>query len=296
MKRSPKPALPSLLLAITLLLTVAPVHAQEPELLWVAEGFSNPESVIYDHTSDTIYISSVNGQAMEKDGNGFLSRVSPDGSIRDREWIGGLHAPMGLAIVGSTLYVADIDTLIEIDIPSGTIRKRHTVADAVFLNDVTAAENGDVYVSDMKLDRIHRLRNGTLELWLEDSALETPNGVLAEGDHIVVGSWGVMTEGFRTDLPGHLKRVSIGDKSIHSIGDGKPMGNLDGVEADGRGGYYVTDWMAGRLLRVDAAGKIETVLTLGQGSADLDYVRERGLLLVPMMNDSTLRAYRVPAP
>jgi len=267
-------------------------HGENLQLQWQTSGLKNPESVVYDEQREQLYVSNVNGKPTDKDGNGSIARVSLDGDIEALDWVTGLDAPKGLAIHGNKLYVADIDTLVVIDITSSSISERYTVSDAKFLNDVTAAANGDIYVSDMMLNRIHRLRDGNFSLWLEDPALENPNGLLAQDQRLVVGAWGVMTDGFATEIPGHLKAVSYSDKSITSIGSGKPVGNLDGVETDADGDFYVTDWMAGSLLHINAAGKAEKLLDLNQGSADHEYIQAMDLLLIPMMNDNKLLAYR----
>jgi sugar lactone lactonase YvrE len=170
---------------------------------------------------------------------------------------------------------------------------RYEAPQARFLNDVTVDAAGNVYVSDMMDDAIYRLTGDSFGLWLRDEALEAPNGLLAEDGRIVVGSWGVITEGFATEAPGHLKTVSIAERSVASLGDGTPVGNLDGVEADGRGNYFVTDWMAGALLQVAPSGEAVLLLDLDQGSADHEYVAGEGLIVIPMMNDGKLVAYRV---
>src|SRR3990172_6136787 len=130
------------------------------EQLWETGGLNNPESVVYDGKSGAIYVSNVNGAAGDKDGNGYISRLSLDGKVLDQEWVKGLNAPKGLALSGGKLYTADIDTLVEIDIATAAITHRYQVADAKFLNDVAAAPNGDIYVSDMSMNRIHLLHDG----------------------------------------------------------------------------------------------------------------------------------------
>jgi DNA-binding beta-propeller fold protein YncE len=270
-------------------------HGESLKLLWETAGFMNPESVVYDPANDVLYVSNVNGEATAKDGNGFISRVTLAGEIRDLEWVKGLNAPKGLAVHGGKLYVADIDTLVAIDIKTGAIVERHRVADARFLNDVAAGPDGAVYVSDMMLNRIHRLRDGQFEIWLENPALESPNGLLVQGDKLIVGAWGVMSEGFNTPVPGHMKSVSLSDKFITALGDGAPVGNLDGVEADLDGDYYVTDWMAGKLLHIKADGEYELLLTLSQGSADHAYLPAGDILVIPMMMDNKLLAYKAHA-
>ena len=261
--------------------------------LWEISGFSNPESVIYDEKRDRLYVSNVNGGATDKDGLGSISIVSLDGEIIEPAWVSGLNAPKGLAIYENKLYVSDIDALVEIDIESGTVTKRYAVADAKFLNDVAASADGKIFVSDMALNRIHVLEGASFDIWLESPELESPNGLHAGRDSLIVGAWGVMTDGFATEVAGHLKQIGYQDKVVKSLGDGMPIGNLDGVEIDADGNYYVTDWFNGKLFYIYADGKVEKLLDLNQGSADHEYVADRGLILIPMMNDSTLQAYRI---
>ena len=262
------------------------------ELAWETSGFNNPESVVYHEPTDTLFVSSINGSPVEKDGNGYISKVLLDGTMQSIQWIVGLNAPKGLAIYKDSLYVSDIDTLVEIDIPSGTIINRYKVDDAKFLNDVTASEKGEIFVSDMVLNRIHRLSNDQFDLWLESPELENPNGLHAEEDSIILGAWGVMTDGFATEIPGHLKSISLKDKTITSLG-GAPIGNLDGVESDGKDGYFVTDWMAGKLFQINTSGEATLLLELEQGMADHEVLLEHNLILIPMMKNDKLLAYKI---
>ena len=132
-----------------------------------------------------------------------------------------------------------------------------------------------------------------LEPWLEDAALENPNGLLAEPDRLVVAAWGKAKEDFSTDVPGHLKAVDYESKKIASLGSGDPVGNLDGVEPDRGGGYLVTDWLSGGLYRIGDDGKAELILDLNQGSADHEFVESENLAVIPMMMDGTVTAYRI---
>jgi DNA-binding beta-propeller fold protein YncE len=283
------------LLSCALLLFQASVYAEDITLeqLWETDALSNPESVVYDGKFNTIYVSNVNGGAGDKDGNGFISRLSPDGKVLDQEWVKGLNAPKGLALSRSKLYTADIDTLVEIDIATAAITHRYQITDAKFLNDVAAAPNGDIYVSDMSMNRIHLLHDGKFSIWLETPGLLNPNGVLVQGKYLIVGAWGVMTDDSNTKVPGHLLKVSLRDKGIKNIGSGLPIGNLDGVEPYKDDGYLVTDWMAGKLMHITKSGEVTVLLTLEQGTADLTYIPDLDLILLPMMNSNKLIAYKV---
>lgn len=264
-----------------------------PTLLWEVTGLANPESALPDVKSGLIYVSNVNGEAGAKDGNGFIAKVSLDGKIVDLKWVTGLNAPKGLALVGGKLYAADIDELVEIDVKDGKITNRFPAKDAKFLNDVAADAAGNVYVSDMATNTIWKLSGGKLEAWLNDAKLENPNGILVEGDNLRVAAWGVMTDGFATKVPGHLLSVTLDDKAVSNVGDGKPFGNLDGLEPLGGGAYLLTDWMAGKVLKFGADGNVETLLELGQGAADIGYDPATRTMYVPQMKKSTLQAYKV---
>jgi sugar lactone lactonase YvrE len=275
------------------LLVGAGAPAAEPEQVWQAEGLDGPESAVLDSGEGVLYVSNVNGEPTAANGNGYISKLSLNGEIQDKEWVTGLNAPKGLALHEGNLYVADIDVLAVIDTASGEITARHEAQGATFLNDVTAHEDGRVFVSDMMQNQIWKLEGDQFEMWLQDAALENPNGLLAEPDRLVVAAWGKPNEDFSTDVPGHLKAVDYQDKEITSIGPGDPIGNLDGVESDGQGGYLVTDWFSGGLYRISDDGEAEMLMDLQQGSADHEFVEGESLVVIPMMMDGTVNAYKI---
>ncbi|MFQ5580633.1 MAG: hypothetical protein ACE5FZ_08470 [Nitrospiria bacterium] len=55
-------------------------------------------------------------------------------------------------------------------------------------------------------------------------------------------------ETFGTDVPGHIHQISLRVKQVLSIGNKTPIGKLDGIEADGKGNYFVSDWVRKNLL------------------------------------------------
>lgn len=253
-----------------------------------------PESLVHDEKRNILYVSNVNGSPMEKVENGFISKLSLEGEIVELKWFSeSLWAPKGMAISGDHLFVADISRVVEIDLETGKLVNTFTVADAVFLNDVAADANGDIYISDMMTNTIHRIKDGKIESWMTSEKLASPNGLTVVDDQLVVGTWGVMDgEGFATSIPGHLINVSLCDKGITDRTSSEPVGNLDGVERTADGSFLVTDWLAGKLLLIDSKGTVETLLDLDQGSADHEYIQESGLVLIPMMMNNKVVAYR----
>ncbi len=275
---------------VAILFSFAAVAA---EPTWKVEGLEGPESALYDSKRNVIYVSNVNGQATEKNGKGYIARLSPEGSLIEKVWIYGLDAPKGLALVGGTLYVSDIDRLVAIDVEAGKVSAAYPAAGAKFLNDTAAAADGRVFVSDMFTNTIHVLVGDKLEIFVQDAALIGPNGLLVDGDKLIVAAWGKIKEGFATETLGHLKVVDLSSKAITTLGDGTPVGNLDGIEPDGSGAYLVTDWMAGGFYRIEPSGKAELLLDLNQGSADLGIIPGKKLAIIPMMMDGLVVAYPI---
>ena len=271
--------------------TAAAVAA--PKLLWETKGLAQPESVVEDPATGVIYVSNINGAVMQKDGNGFISRLTADGKMLERQWVKGLNSPTGLALHDRTLYAADVDQLIEINAASGEILKRYDAKGAVFLNDVVVDDDGTVYVSDTPMNTIWRLKDGSFEPWLANDALNGPNGLLIQGKTLIVASLGkVQSQGQKKEL-GTLLAVSLDDQKVSKVGKGELIGNLDGLQAIQPGVYLVTDWAQGALYRVDAKGKVDELIDLNQGSADLSYLPGKKMLLIPMMLDNSLVAYRL---
>ena len=263
--------------------------------LWETKAdFKLPESVVYDKKNDILYVSNMQDDPFKKDKNGFISKVDLNGKILKLKWIKGLNAPKGLAISKGKLYVGDVDQLIEIDIKKGTIIKKYDAIGAALLNDVAVDTKGNVYVSDTFTDTIYRLNTfGQLTKWLYSPKLQAPNGLHYEKGQLIVGSWGHPTDGWAAAEVGHLKTISLKTKKIKSLGNGKAVGNLDGVESDGNGAYYVADWVGGKLLHIQRNGRFKEVLKLSQGVADHEMIHEKNIIIIPMMLEGKLITYKI---
>ncbi len=282
-----------LLALLISVLLAGPVFAEEPKLLWEAKGLARPESVVYDPVTDVLFVSNINGAVMQKDGNGFISRLKSDGTILERDWVKGLNSPTGLGLHDRTLYVADVETLLELSAASGSVEKRYKANGAIFLNDVVVADDGTVYVSDTPMNTIWRLKDGVFEPWLTNDTLNGPNGLLVQDGKLVVASLGrLKSVGQEREISG-LFAIDLEDQTVTPLAKGKAIGNLDGIEAVKPGTYLVTDWADGALYKITTEGKVDRLIDLNQGSADLTYLADKGMVLIPVMLDNTLAAYRL---
>jgi sugar lactone lactonase YvrE len=239
------------------------------------------ESVIYDKDKDVLYVANINGQPDKKDGNGFISKVSLDGKVTDVKWVKGMDAPKGMGLANGKLYVADIDRVHEIDVKTGKISKTYKAPGAKFLNDITTDNSGRVYISDMMGGTILVIEKGKLSTWMEK--VDGPNGLLAEEGSMLMLSWNAKT----------LNSIDLVSKAVSVKTDG--IENPDGIEAIGDGAHLVSSWN-GMINYISPEWKKTLVLDTradSLSSADIEYIQEKNLLLIPTFFKNKVMAYEL---
>lgn len=285
MRRQPKfaglfrPCLPAL---AGLAALAAPASA-EVTLLWRSStGFVSPESVEWDAAAGLAYVSNMGANPMAADGDGYIATMDASGTLIAEKWATGLNAPKGMAVVGGKLYTADLTELVEIDTATGKVTNRYPATGAVFLNDVAAAPDGRLFISDTFASSVWVFDGSAMSLLVQDPALMGANGLTVIGDALVVANLGDISKGFENITPGWVVQVDLASKAITPYGATDPSGVLDGIEPDGKGGVLFTDNMGGRLMRQAPGGGAEMAGMLEPGAADMDFVPDQGLILVPL--------------
>ena len=252
---------------------------------WETDTLLNTvESALYDAKRNVIYASCINGvPPTKKDGDGFIAKVSPeDGSIIDRNWISGIDAPKGMGLYGEWLYVTNINELIRYNVESGEMDMRFTVDGAVFLNDVAVDENGVVYFSDTRTNKIHKLEGNEISTWVEDENMGNPNGLFHDGERIMMATFG----------SGTFNTIDFAEQKVQSVVDSIPGG--DGVVKVGMD-YIVSNWN-GEIYYVGSnweKTKILDTIEAGDNAADIDFIPESNTLLVPTFFGNRIVAYKL---
>lgn len=265
-------------------------------------GLRQPESVLHDSVADVYLVSSVDGMPLEKDGNGFISRVSPDGRMLQARWIAGgqggvtLHAPKGSGIRGDTLYVADIDVVRRFHRTTGAPLGEIAVPGATFLNDVAVGADGSVYVTDTGLrmgagrmqasgtDAVYRiLPGGRIQAMARGAELGSPNGLVVDADGGVTVAAMTASEVYRVAPDGSRTPLRAPRR-----------GQLDGVVRTRGGALLVSDWKrsAAYLIQADA-DPVMAVRNL-PSPADIGYDAKRDRLLVPLMTMNRIEFHPAP--
>lgn len=258
-------------------------------------GFMTPESIEYYAAEDVYLVSNLNGDGLTADGNGFISKVHPDGRIIKLKWLDGttkgvsLNSPKGLAIQGNNLYVADINKVHIFDLPSGKQKTSINISNSTFLNGITPGTGDFVYVTDSGLkagkdslaasgtDAIYKvLANGKYELLYKNKQMGHPNGIIAQGKRLTVVTFG---SGEVFSIDAHGKRHNLVKP---------PKGDLDGLIklADGR--LIMSSW-AGSALYILNKDNSYSILADGlDAPADLGFDSKRQRVLIPLFKQDKL--------
>lgn len=271
------------------------VKKLEHPLLIKDVGFMTPESVLYDAVADVYLVSNIQGSPLGADDQAFISRLSPDGSMLALKWIDSasaevsLDAPKGMTIAGNVLYVADITQVRKFDRISGKALGSIPVAGSTFLNDIAAAADGSLYVSDSGLttgfspsgtDAIVRITSDDkVTPLIKDVALGRPNGLLATADGVWVVTFG-SGELYRIDNQGQRGEIQK-----------LPKGSLDGIIQSGTS-VVISSWEASSLYTPDGDGFREIATGL-DAPADIGFDSKRDRVLVPLFNQNAVSIHQL---
>lgn len=242
----------------------------------------SPESVIYDPFSKVLYVSNINGKPWEKDGNGFISKISLSGKIENLKWITGLDAPKGLGIYKNKLYIADINKVVIADIQTGLIEKSIEAPEAQTLNDIAIDINGKVYISDSAGKKIYILRDTEITVWLENPDWKRPNGLLAQSNtlRMVDADAGIFYS------------INYSDKKSTATAQGLTKG--DGIVQIVPEGYLISNWNGEvNYVKERIVEKILDTKDIHLNAADIWYIPSEKLLIIPPFYGNKVVAYQL---
>lgn len=288
----------------------APVAADTPQpadfaplRIATIEGFSTPESVVYDAEQDLYYVSNINGNPSAFDNNGFISRMRADGTVDSLRFIMGgrggvaLNAPKGMAIIGDTLWVADIDAIRAFNKRTGaTVATIGLRGRARFLNDVAAGPDGSLYVSDTGIefdaggemshpgpDQVLRVTGRTAEAVVQGEQLAGPNGVTWDGanNRLLIVSF----------AGNSIMSWTPGEQAPSSLVSGP--GQFDGVEVLADGRVLVSSWADSTVHVLDASGALQPLVTGVPAPADIGVDTRRSRVAVPLFMDNRVELWEI---
>ena len=265
-------------------------------------GFSTPESVLHDSAQDIYFVSNINGSPTAKDNNGFISRLRPDGAIENLKFIEGgragvtLNAPKGLAVLGDTLWVTDIDIVRAFNARTGALLDSVKLDSAVFLNDVAIAPTGAIYITDTGIrfddvanvlhpgpDRVFRIGpDRKVTVAARGDSLGWPNGITVDqvGKRFIIVSFGAAKS---------VLSWKPGDRAAHVIAKG--AGGFDGVEVAG-GRILVSSWADSTVSAYETGQEVK-VITGVPSPADIGFDAKRNRVLIPIFQGNRVEVWQL---
>ena len=237
-------------------------------------SFSMPEAVVYDPRTNALYVANYYNE-----GNEYISKVSLTGEVIAREWINGLKFCTGMFVQKNKLFAVNRDALIVIDLKQEKIIEKIPLKGMTAPNDVTVDESGAIYISDFPANSVFKYFEGKLEKWVDN--LDRPNGLLLEGENLLVG------QNRKIDV------INVNDKTRKTLYEFEIGSNIDGLQSDGKGNYLASDFN-GKLYHVFPDGKKITLMNTATPSrqiADFYYIADKKLIIIPALGDNSLDAY-----
>lgn len=252
-------------------------------------GLESPNSFVGDPSGKDYFISNINGEPDARDNNGFITKLDTEGKITNLKFIQGgvsdvlLHAPKGMALIGSMLYIADLDQLKGFDKTTGkllvTISFPSQAHGQVSLTDVAASPTGLLYASDQTANSIYRITpsdNHRIDLLIHDDRLAGPAGIAIhpKTNHLIAVSW----------EKGKILEITPDGQLSELESNGfftSRFQNLSGVDFDQWGNMYVSDFTKGKIWRMTRDHRFQVIAEYLPAPADIGIDRANNLILVP---------------
>lgn len=261
-------------LSVVVMMLYSIVSAQHSlEKLWETDSVTlrNPESVLYDSISNSLYVSSMNA--------GTIVRIGTDGKVIRNDWVTGLISNKGSALFGGLLYIAETAAVAVVDVSKASVIKRIQVEGAIMLNDVAVDSKGIIYVTDTRVGKVYRVEEDKAVMYLEN--MPGANGLLTVNTDLYV-----------------LTSASVAKvdarKVVTKIADGFESG-LDGIVMVAENEFIISNYK-GILYYVKADGTKQLLLDTRANQImanDISYDSKTKTLYVPSFGTNRIIAYKV---
>ncbi|MDQ8204032.1 hypothetical protein [Pelagicoccus sp. SDUM812003] len=274
------------LLTLACCLALSPLAlCQEAEPLWTLKtDVRGPETILYDAKRDLLLVSNFDlSTPNEELGTDFITCLELEGRIAELKWLDGLSSPLGMEIFQDKLYIAERWGIHVVDIETKTTVDKIPTPDAVFLNDLSLTADGVIFATDPGADSIYRIEGQTLQLWSHGDALPGVNGIMADGDSLLVG----------TSADSSLKRIDLASKQISTIARFE-SGIVDGIQKADTG--FLISLYHGELYHVSENSPPQRLLDTRAeqvNCANFLYITSQDLLVVPELRNNSITAYRL---
>ena len=179
------------------------------------------------------------------------------------------------------LIVADVDSLVFIEVTRAAVVKKISIPGAKGLNDVALDKRGNVFVTDSKTKKIHMIGIAKLDVETYVEGLEEPNGITVSDKTI-----------YFVDGDGFYKLDKDKEKILIAKGlEGSP----DGIEQIDDETFLVS-CISGMIWQIKLNGEKKLLIDTTKdsiGAADIGYDKKNKILYVPTFWKNVVTAYQM---
>ncbi|TCO78513.1 SMP-30/gluconolactonase/LRE family protein [Chromatocurvus halotolerans] len=248
-------------------------------------SFRFTESCTFDPERNLILAMNAGVPTAQRENDGYVSLIHPDGSVHTSKWIGAtrdglyLDHPLGSAIRNGVLYTVDGSFLRSFDLASGQPLESIEVPGSTFLNGIGVAEDGTAYISNTRPpETLYRVTpEGETSVLVQGAPLAAPNGVAIDND-------------------GNVVVVNIGNNDVLTF---SPQGELlltehaaesgsDGLVILPDGTKYVSSVRYGSVSRIRPGEDAEVIAEGIPSAASMCYDSVQHQLVIPMNPNDAL--------
>lgn len=226
---------------LTLLCLILAISSKA-QITKTINGFHHVESVATD--GKYIYAADIGSELnpTAKDGDGQIVKLDKKGNKVDASFVKEtLNAPKGIAINKNTLFAADIDRIVAIDLNSGAkLYEIDFSKDTSFLNDIAVWDNNTLFVSATDKNKLYKVNliDKTYSEVVTDKTIPGINGLfcLNKANRLYVNGFG------SDDKPnGIIGYINLKDNSFTKLTSLE--GYFDGIYVS-KDVLYFSNWVA----------------------------------------------------
>ena len=247
-----------------------------PFLFAQAQSLTGIESVEYDPTNQIFLVS--NGNNVVR----MHSDAIPQGTL------GVAKADYGMEVMNGVLFSIVGSAVKGYDVTTGAQVMSKTISGAVFLNGMASNGVDKLWVTDFSAKKVHELNVADLanptSTVIVAATGSTPNGICydATQDRLVLVSWGSNAA---------IKTIDLNTNTLSTIVT-TALGNIDGIDNDNYGNYYVASWSPNAITRYSNEFTTSQTITVTGGvssPADICYAEEIDTLAIPCTGNNQVK-------
>jgi SMP-30/Gluconolactonase/LRE-like region len=202
---------------------------------------------------------------------------------------GAASAAYGMEVVNDHLFAINGSAVKVFSLADGSLLGTANISGASFLNGMASDGANRIWVTDFSAKKIHEIDFTDLAAPVVTVAVSntsvTPNGICydAANNRLVFVSWGSNAS---------IRSVNLSDYTMTTLVANTGLGNLDGIDLDAYGNYYVASWSPNRITKYASEFTSSSTITVTGGlnsPADIAYAPEIDTLIIPNSGNQTVR-------